>query len=271
MAEYFSVNRSASCTVFGTYSARHTVEHDFIVESWRVFEYLQDSLRNDRIRHMEKETAMVNIERLSAKLEELVHRDWDRDGIAARFERFSREGFPGKPDPAVIVSHTREILERVERRAEEYEYLSHSCSKGSALALMEEFGLGTMEIIRALSPFPGFGMTGGICGGVTGSLIALGLYFGSDDPLDYEGTGRTMTAARLFIPRFEEEVGTIYCPRIQEKVVFGNYLDARASKENFEAFVAAHGYERCSLLPGIGARIAAEIIIESMGAAVTAQ
>ena len=187
--------------------------------------------------------------------------------------RASRPGskdWPGRAfpptglEPADAASRRQEILEEIERRAQEYEYLSHSCAKGSALALMEAFGLGNMAIIRALSPFPGFGMTGGICGAVTGALVALGLYFGSDDLQDYEGTGRTMTAARRFIPRFEEEVGSIYCPRIQQDIVFGKYMDPRASRENFEAFVAAHGYEKCSLLPGIGARIAAEIIIESM-------
>ena len=156
-----------------------------------------------------------------------------------------------------------EVLDRVQLRAEEYEYLTHSCSKGSALALMEEFGLGNWDIIRAMSPFPGFGMTGGICGGVTGSLIALGLYFGSDDPEDYEGTGRTMTAAREFIERFKQELDTIICPELQENVVFGKYMDPRASDENFTAFKNAQGYEKCALLPGVGARLAAGIILDS--------
>jgi C_GCAxxG_C_C family probable redox protein len=208
---------------------------------------------------------MANVERLKARLDDLVHRSWDAEAIAARFERLAQEGIPPNHLTAAdVVAHKQEILEGIKRRAEEYEFLSHSCAKGSALALMEEFGLGNMAIIRALSPFPGFGMTGGICGAVTGALVALGLYFGSDDLQDYEGTGRTMTAARRFIPRFEEEVGSIYCPRIQQDVVFDKYMDPRASRENFEAFVAAHGYEKCALLPGIGARIAAEIIIESM-------
>jgi C_GCAxxG_C_C family probable redox protein len=212
-----------------------------------------------------EEEKMANVERLKARLEHLVHRSWDAEAIAARFDRLAREGIPSnRLEPPAVVTRKQEILERIERRAEEYEYLSHSCAKGSALALMEEFGLGNMAIIKALSPFPGFGMTGGICGAVTGALVALGLYFGSDDLQDYEGTGRTMTAARMFIPRFEKEVGSIYCPRSQQDVVFEKYMDPRAGRENFEAFVAAHGYEKCSLLPGIGARIAAEIIIESM-------
>ena len=128
---------------------------------------------------------------------------------------------------------------------------------------MEEFGLGNLEIIKALSPFPGFGATGWICGAVTGGLIALGLYFGSDNILNYEATGATMTAARKFMPRFEEEFGTILCSDIQE-IIFGRFMDPRASLENFEAFVKAKGYEKCTLPTGIGARLAAEIIIESM-------
>jgi len=208
---------------------------------------------------------MANAEKLKAGLDELVRRAWDAESIAARFDRLAREGIPpSRLTAADAASRRQQILEEIERRAQEYEYLSHSCAKGSALALMEAFGLGNMAIIRALSPFPGFGMTGGICGAVTGALVALGLYFGSDDLRDYEGTGRTMTAARSFIPRFEAEVGSIYCPRIQEDIVFDKYMDPRAGRENFEAFVAAHGYEKCALLPGIGARIAAEIIIESM-------
>lgn len=129
---------------------------------------------------------------------------------------------------------------------------------------MEEFGLGNMEIIKGLSPFPGFGVTGWICGAVSGGLIALGLYFGSDDMLNYEGTGATMTAARKFMPRFEEQLGSVLCPKIQEDVIFGRYMDPRASDENFEAFKREKGYEKCSLPAGIGARLAAQIIIESI-------
>ena len=179
---------------------------------------------------------------------------------------FSERGIPPKkPDCAALCASREEILDRVQLRGEEYEYVSHNCAKGSALAVMEEFGLGKdMEIIKGLSPFPGFGMTGWICGGVTGGLTALGLYFGSNDATDYGATGRTMTAARKFIPRFEEIFGTVLCPKIHETVIFDRYMDPRGSEENFEAFKEAQGYERCALPPGMGARIAAEIIMESM-------
>jgi len=206
---------------------------------------------------------MIDSDDLKKRLEELASRAWDLPAIRQRAERLLTSGFrPKGLDRAELLAQKDEILARVEARGAEYEYLTHSCSKGSALALMEEFGLGDLSIIRALSPFPGFGMTGGICGAVTGSLIGLGLYFGGDGLEDYEATGRTMTAARKFIARFKETFGSIMCPDIQEKVVFGRYLDSRASQENFEAFKKAQGYEKCALLPGLGARLAAEVIIE---------
>ena len=70
-----------------------------------------------------------------------------------------------------------------------------------------------------------------------------------------------MTAAREFISRFKKEMGTIMCPELQENVIFGQYLDPRASKENFIAFQKAKGYEKCALPPGVGARLAAEVIL----------
>ena len=208
---------------------------------------------------------MTDHEKQHAKILELTGRSWDLEAIEERFAKLMKEGIPSKTlDHDEIIREKAAVLSRVQTRGEEYEYLSRNCAKGSALAVMEEFGLGNMEIIKALSPFPGFGMTGEICGGVTGGLIALGLFFGSDDPLNYEGTGRTITAAREFIPRFKQTLGTIMCPEIQEKVIFGRYMDPRASKENYDAFVKERAHAKCALPTGIGARIAAEIIIESL-------
>ncbi len=211
---------------------------------------------------------MADIKALKDRVEALRHRNWDRTGIEKRLNAFIEEGIPEKRlDKGAILAKREEILDRVQLRGEEYEYATHNCAKGSALAIMDEFGLGKdMEIIKGLSPFPGFGMTGWICGGVTGGLMGLGLYFGSNDAMDYGATGRAMTAARKFIPRFKEVMGSILCPEIHEEVIFDRYMDPRASEDNFEAFKAAQGYERCALPPGVGARIAAQIIIESIEA-----
>lgn len=208
---------------------------------------------------------MADYAALKKKVDELAQREWDMPAIEARYKKLATEGIPKKVlNRDEILADKEQVLDRVQRRSEEYNFLARNCAKGTALAVMEEFGLGNMEIVKALSPFPGFGGTGWMCGGVTGALIALGLYFGSDDMQDYEAVGATITAARQFMPRFEEKVGAVVCPEIQEDVVFGRYMDPAASPEKMEAFAAAKGFEKCGLLPGIGARLAAEIIIESM-------
>ena len=208
---------------------------------------------------------MPDYEALKAKVQELAERDWDRPAIEARYQKMAAEGIEKKTlNRDEILANKQQILDRVQRRGEEYNFLACNCAKGTALALMEEFGLGNMEIVKALSPFPGFGGTGWMCGGVTGALIALGLYFGNEDMLDYDAVGATIMAAQKFMPRFEEEVGAVVCPKLQEDVIFGRYMDPAASPENMQAFAEAKGFEKCGLLPGTGARIAAEIIIESM-------
>jgi hypothetical protein len=208
---------------------------------------------------------MADYEALRTRVQELAERVWDVPAIEARIRKLSAEGIPRKTlNRNGILANKQQILDRVQRRGEEYNFLARNCPKGTALAVMEEFGLGNMGIIKALSPFPGFGGTGWMCGGVTGGLIALGLYFGSDDMLDYEGTGATIIAARKFMPHFEGELGSVLCPKIQEDVIFGRYMDPAASEENMEAFARAKGFEKCSLVSGIGARLATEIIIESL-------
>jgi len=208
---------------------------------------------------------MADYEALKARVQELAERDWDVPEIEARGKKLLEDGIPKKDlNPQYLLVNKQKILDRVQLRAEQYNLFARNCARSTALALMEEFGLGNMQVIKALSPFPGFGGTGWICGGVTGGLIALGLYFGSEDLGDYEAVGRTIMAAREFMPRFENQAGGVTCPRLHEDVVFGRYMDPAASPENMETFAQERGFEKCGLFPGTGARIAAEIIIDSM-------
>jgi len=208
---------------------------------------------------------MADYEALKAKVEELGERVWDESAIEARIRRLSAEGIPKKTfNRDKILANKPQILDRVQRRAEEYNFITKNCAQGTALSLMEEFGLGNMEIIKALTPFPGIGGTGEICGGITGSLITFGLYFGSDDRLDLEATNRTIMTAQKFMAFFEDQLGYMLCAEIQEHVVFGRNMDPGASEEHMAAFAQAKGFEKCGLPPGTGARLAAEFIIESM-------
>jgi C_GCAxxG_C_C family probable redox protein len=208
---------------------------------------------------------MVDYRELKRRLQELAGRKWDLPAIEARCKRFTAAGFPRKTlNRDEILTNKPEVLDRVRQRAEEYSFFARNCARSTALAVMEEFGLGNMEVVKALSPFPGFGGTGWMCGGVTGGLAVLGLFRGSEDLRDQDAMGATIQAARQFMARFEQEVGAVTCPKIHEDIVFGKYMDPAASPENMKSFEQAQGFEKCALLPGIGARLAAEIIIESL-------
>jgi len=199
-------------------------------------------------------------EAIEKRLTELEKRTWDREAIQKRFEDFL-QGRTAKSDPA---ADSREaVLDRVQRRAEEYCYLLRNCAQGSAASLLEEFGLGHPELVRALRPFPGLAMSGGICGPVSGGLAALSLYFSPADVLDPDTT-RAYVACREYLKRFEDRLGSLSCLDIQTTLL-GRAYDPFAGREEFEAYNRSGARERCPLAPGLGARTAAEIILESMG------
>jgi len=202
---------------------------------------------------------------LKEKVDELAARVWDVPAIEARIRNLSREGIPKKKlNPKELLANKEQILARVQLRAEEYNFITKNCAQGTALALMEEFGLGNMEIIKALTPFPGVGGTGEICGGITGSLIVFGLYFGSDDRLDFKATDEVIKIAQKFMANFEGKIGHMYCADIIEMVILGHRLNPGESEQAMVTFTKEKGFEKCGLPPGVGVQLAAGIIIDSM-------
>ena len=202
---------------------------------------------------------------LKAKVEELAKGPADKADVEAKLRKLSQEGIPKKKlDPNEIIAHKEQVLERVQKRAEEYEQVNQSCARSAALAVMEEFGLGNIQVITALSPLPGIALTGETCGAVVGSIVALALYFGRDDLLDFAANVRCYAQSRKLLSLFENEIGTTKCYDIHKDVIFGRYYNTADIKEGYPAFVKDKGFEKCALPPGISARLAAQFIIEDM-------
>jgi C_GCAxxG_C_C family probable redox protein len=202
---------------------------------------------------------------LKEKVDELAARAWDIPALEARIRKLSAEGIPKKVlNPQELLANKAQILDRVQLHAEEYNFITKNCAQGTALALMEEFGLGNMEIIKALTPFPGVGGTGEICGGITGSLINFGLFFGGETPLDFDAMNRTIMISQKFMALFEGKIGHMYCADIIETVILGHRLNPGESEAAMVAFTNEKGFEKCGLPPGVGVRLAAEFIIDSM-------
>jgi hypothetical protein len=212
---------------------------------------------------------MADYAALKKKVDELAERVWDIEGIKARVNKLVKEGIPRKKlDPKELKTKKSEILERVQRRAEEYNFIFKNCAQGTALALMEEFGLGSMEIIKALTVFPGIAGTGDMCGGITGTLIAFGLFYGPDDPLDLSFLEDPLTnpfiTSQKYMAFFEDAVGNIYCSDIIENVILGHKLNPGESEAAMVQFSHEKGFEKCGLPPGLGVRLAAEFMIDSL-------
>jgi C_GCAxxG_C_C family probable redox protein len=202
---------------------------------------------------------------LKRKVDELAERKWDDAAIKARIDKMVRDGIPRKRlDPSKLQASRVQILDRVQLYAEENNFHLKNCAQSTALALMEEFGLGSMQIIRALTAFPSIGGTGRICGGITGSLIALGLCFGPENPPDFEKMNQTIQLAQKFITSFEKEIGYVNCADILEKVTLGHRLNPGESEQSMAQFAREKGFEKCGLPPGMGARLAAGFIIASL-------
>ena len=70
---------------------------------------------------------MVEHAALNKKMRELVGRDWDVEAINAWFNKLDAEGILRKTLlKEEIIARKEEILDRVQRKAEKCEFLSHS-------------------------------------------------------------------------------------------------------------------------------------------------
>jgi C_GCAxxG_C_C family probable redox protein len=208
---------------------------------------------------------MADTVALKAKVDELGERKWDDKGLEARMRKLMKDGIPKKKlDPKYMKAHKAEILDHVERLAEEYNYYLKNCAQGTTLALFEEFGIGSMEIIKALTPFPGVGGTGDMCGGITGVLMAFGLFFGIDDRTNPQHTDIVIKLSQKFMAKFEGKLGYMYCADIIENIILGYAINPGKSDQAMIQFGHDKGFEKCGLPPGIGVRLAAEFMIDSM-------
>lgn len=161
------------------------------------------------------------------------------------------------------------ILERVSRKAGDYEEVSISCSQGTLFALQEEFNLGGgKELIMAATFMPGIAARKETCGAVVGGLMALGLKFGQDkvnDPPPATPEARAemfkyREKAWRFCEEFKKEFGTTMCGQIRLDIM-GREYDSMDPAQ-LQQFLDDSGAKKCRVPPEKAARIAASIMLE---------
>ena len=159
----------------------------------------------------------------------------------------------------------KELLDKIEKDAHDYEYNYHGCSRSALLALQQNFNLGGGDkLIQASALLSGgMGMMGEICGSLSGSLMAIGLamgQYGGQNLEDREGFYRSLAAGKLFYQRFLEQEGSVLCRHLQARAL-GRYYPMM-EPYGYKGIVEKNVYIKCAQLVGRVARLAAGFILE---------
>lgn len=159
------------------------------------------------------------------------------------------------------------LLATVEARAAQFEREYHGCAQCVLAALMETFP----EIDRPDAFKSATGLAGGIglsvegsCGGLTGGVMAIGLFFGRTMENIQDPDGDRFVSYRLanqLQQRFADAYGSAICGKIHRQVMGRTFRLTRPDEWN--GFIQAGGHsEKCPAVVGKAARWAARIILE---------
>jgi len=166
-------------------------------------------------------------------------------------------------------TNKEEILDRVEKRANEIETIYFGCAQATLLALQEVFDRKNEELFKALSGFGyGIGRMFLVCGSLIAGDLFLGLKYGRgysdlEQPLDihvekmrasYEPVGRLHKW-------FEKEYGSVICRDIRKSLI-GVDLDPNIPWQLQIAREELGLHEHCSRLVGKVARKTAELMLK---------
>jgi len=161
------------------------------------------------------------------------------------------------------------ILDRLAKKAGDYEEVSISCSQGTLAALQEEFNLaGGEDVIKAAMFMPGIASRKETCGAVVGGLMALGLVLGRDKindpepntPEAKEQMFKLREKAWRFCEEFKKEFGSTMCGDIRPRIMGRDYNSMDPIER--QQFLDDDGPKKCRVPPEKAARIAASIILE---------
>ena len=157
------------------------------------------------------------------------------------------------------------LLDRVAWAAYYNDRVYEGCSRSVLYALQCHLHLedgGALKASTALAA--GIARMGEACGALIGGVMAIGLVLGREDLADIQAYRDTMAASYQMYERFKEEMGSTACFEIQKKLL-GRSFDFKRD-EDAEEWYKAGGLEKCPLVCGIAARIAADIIIDLLAA-----
>ena len=161
-----------------------------------------------------------------------------------------------------------ETLDRIEQEAGACVVKLHGCARCALLAVGRNLELADDECLdTALRA--GITLSGGIagtrnhCGAMLGGIMAIGIAGIKNSPRQ-DTTTETKAATAIskqFYRRFEREIGHALCRDIRDAAL-GRPFDT-SDPDEARKYEEAGGLELCRGIVGKGARMAAEMILES--------
>ena len=145
-------------------------------------------------------------------------------------------------------------IERVGARSEALFRQGLFCAESVLMAVAEEHGIYSELIPRVATGFcGGVARTGGMCGAVSGGIMAIGLVHGRDD--EKKAVEAVYWVVRDFVARFEREFGSSNCYQL-----IGCRLDTPEGQAHFRE----NGlWESCRVFTLEAARLAMASLAES--------
>ena len=154
-----------------------------------------------------------------------------------------------------------ELLSRIEKEAHDHEKGVHGCSRCVLKPLQDHLHIGDSLSLKASTPLAaGVAMRGETCGAFLGGLLAIGMVTASDDFKDADALVNSLASGFRFARKVEKELGSTNCTQIQTAQL-GRFYSI-ADPEQYEAFIGAGGYDKCSIVCGKIARMAADFILD---------
>ena len=155
------------------------------------------------------------------------------------------------------------LIERSAQLAYQYEIKYFGCCQTTLAGLIEAFGIGGPDLLRASTCLAGgVARRGHVCGALTGGLMMIGFLTGRDDLEMFAQYQRAMDYADLLYSKFQDEFGTVNCSEIQ-KMKFGRTFDLQSQEEREELHkIVAESQDGCQSVTSAGARMAAEVMSE---------
>ena len=156
-----------------------------------------------------------------------------------------------------------QVISKATQLAYQYELKYLGCSQTTLAAVIEAFGIGGQDLLRASSCLAGgVARRGHVCGALTGGLMMIGYLTGRDDLEMFPQYQRAMDYGNMLYRKFQEEFGTVSCSEIQ-KLKFGRTFDLQDPEEREKLHKRmAEIEDGCQSVTSAGARMAAEIMVE---------